>query len=167
MSTINRRSVLILGAGSLAACSRVARLTGHALAPNSTLIIYRHGDRDGDDLNARGISRAAAIAAALEGRPIDAIYSPGIQRNLDTAAPLAQARGMDITRSEAGSIHRRLARLAAGRSIVWVGNQGNLRAIWETLGLEGPPPLEYGDLYIVTTDASGAVSIDRQRVDVP
>lgn len=166
MTIINRRALLILGAGSLAACSRVAQLTGHRLAPNSRIIIYRHGDRDGDDLNERGIARSAAIAAAVDGLPIDAIYSPGIQRNLDTAAPLAQARGMEITRAEAGSIDRRISRLAAGHSIVWVGNQGNLRAIWETLGLEGPPPLEYGDLYIVTTDASGNVSIDRRRVEV-
>jgi hypothetical protein len=64
-------------------------------------------------------------------------------------------------------IARRIARLSAGRSVVWVGNSGNLRDIWETLDLEGPPPVEYGDLFIVTTDASGAVQIDRRRVEIP
>ena len=103
---------------------------------------------------------------ALDGVPIEAIYSPGIQRNLDTAAPLARARGVEITRVAVSHIARRIARLSAGRSVVWVGNQGNLREIWDELGLEGPPPLEYGDLFIVETDASGTARIDRRRVEI-
>lgn len=166
MKHVTRRSLLVLAGASLAACSRVSRLTGHSLAPNTRLIIYRHGDRDGEDLNALGVTRSEAIAAALDGLPIDVIYSPGIQRNLDTAAPLAQARGMEITRADPATIGRRIARLSAGRSVVWVGNQGNIRDIWEALELEDPAPLEYGNLYIVTTDGAGTVSIERRQVDV-
>jgi len=162
----NRRGFLILGASSLVACTPMARITGQRLAPNSRLIVYRHADREGEDLTERGIARAAAFVDALDGVPIEAIYSPGIQRNLDTAAPLARARGVEITRVAVSHIARRIARLSAGRSVVWVGNQGNLREIWDELGLEGPPPLEYGDLFIVETDASGTARIDRRRVEI-
>lgn len=166
MQPLNRRGFLVLGTSSLVACAPITRITGQRLAPNSRLIVYRHGDRAGEDLNDRGIARAAAFVEALDGVPVDAIYSPGIQRNLDTAAPLARARGVEITRVAVSHVARRIARLSAGRSVVWVGNQGNLREIWEELELQGPPPLEYGDLFIVETDASGTARIDRRRVEV-
>lgn len=166
MHILNRRGLLILGVGALTACTRIARITGRQLAPNSRLILYRHADRAGEDLTDRGIARAAAFVSALDGVPVDAIYSPGIQRNLDTAEPLARARGVEITRVAVSNIPHRIARLSAGRSVVWVGNQGNLRDIWDELGLEGPPPLEYGDLFIVETDGNGDVRIDRRRVEI-
>lgn len=162
----NRRTVLLLGAAGLAACTPVSRLAGRSLSPNSRIIIYRHADRVEEDLTERGIARAAAFAEALEDIPIDAIYSPGIQRNLDTAAPLMAARGLPVNRVAGADIAGRIARLSAGRSIVWIGNSGNLNDIWDHLGLEGPPPVEYGDLFIVETDALGMVSIDRRRVEV-
>lgn len=164
--TITRRSALILGLSGLAACAPVARVMGQSLAPNSRVIIYRHADRDGDDLSAAGHARSTAFAGALDGIPIDAIYSPGIQRNLDTAAPLLTARNLPVSRISGDQIARRLSRLSAGRSIVWVGNRGNLNAIWDRFGFEGPPPLEYGDLFIVETDAAGTVRIDRRRVEI-
>ena len=167
MLAISRRGFMLATLGAVSACAPLARFTGHSLAPNSRLVIYRHADRVDENLTPQGIARAAAFAEALEAVPIDAIYSPGIQRNLDTAEPLARARGLEITRVSADQIARRIGRLAAGQSIVWVGNSGNLRDIWETLELEGPPPVEYGDLFIVTTDASGAVEIDRRRVEIP
>lgn len=163
---LNRRGVLLLGLAGLAACAPISRLRGRSLAPNSRLIIYRHADRTDENLTERGIARAAAFAEALDGIPIDAIYSPGITRNLDTAAPLSEARGIPVQRVAVGDIPHRIARLSAGRSIVWIGNRGNLRAIWDQLGLLDPPPLEYGDLHIVTTDAEGAVTIDRRRVEL-
>lgn len=167
MLAISRRGFLFTALGAAAACSPLSRVTGHSLAPNSRLIIYRHADRVDENLTPQGIARAAAFADALETMEIDAIYSPGIQRNLDTAEPLARAKGLEITRVSVDQIARRIARLSAGQSVVWVGNSGNLRDIWETLDLEGPPPVEYGDLFIVTPDASGAVQIDRRRVEIP
>ena len=56
-----------------------------------------------------------------------------------------------------------LAAASAGRSVLWVGNKGNLTTIWETLGLPGAPPLDYGDLTFLRSDANGRVSIERQR----
>lgn len=133
------------------------------LAPGTRLIMVRHGDRTDDNLSAKGLERARALPAALEGFPLDVIYSPGIQRNLDTAKPLAAARDMAITRIPQERPAPIIARRSPGQSVIWVGNKGNLRSIWSDLRLDGEPPLEYGDLFIVSADDRGALTVDRRR----
>ncbi len=164
MYTITRRSALALGLGALAAC---AQLSGRSLAPNSRLILVRHAERDELLLSRDGHERAAALPVALDGIAIDEIRSPGITRNLDTAMPLAEARGLEITRTPLSRIDARLANAAAGRSVVWVGNRDNLRTIWEGLGLPGDPPIVYGEMFIVESDASGRVTVDRRHFGTP
>lgn len=148
--------------GLLTACASPGGGTVH-LAPGSRLIVVRHGDRTDENLNDLGKARAAALPAALEGMPLDAILSPGIQRNLDTAAPLAAARGLPITRMPQERPARRIAAAHAGKSVIWVGNKGNIQSIWDDLGLPGAPPLGYGDLFIVTADADGTLRVERRR----
>jgi len=116
----------------------------------TTLIILRHADRSGEDLNERGIARAKALVRALDGIKIDHLFSPSIQRNLDTAQPLADARGLPIERIAAVRPAPALMQQGAGKTIVWVGNKGNLKSIWKDLAAPGDAPLEYGDLFIVT-----------------
>ena len=57
----------------------------------TTVILIRHADRDeySDELNAKGRERAMALTDAVSDRDITAIYSPNVERNLDTARPLA------------------------------------------------------------------------------
>ncbi|MEM7241986.1 MAG: histidine phosphatase family protein [Pseudomonadota bacterium] len=121
-----------------------------AIPDGTTLIILRHADRSGEDLNALGRARAEALVAALDGIDIDHIFSPSIQRNLDTAAPLATARGMEIERIAAGKPAAKLISEGAGKTIIWIGNKGNLKSIWDDLGAPGNAPLMYGDLFFVT-----------------
>ena len=85
---MNRRFFLL---GTVALVPACGMMPGQnlALAPNSTLIVTRHADRNGEDLNARGRERARALVEAVKDFDIDLIFSPGIKRNLDTAAPLA------------------------------------------------------------------------------
>ena len=157
-----QRRYFILAATALAACGASGPVT---LPPDSTLILTRHGDRSGSEdlLNDRGRQRARDLVTALDGVALDAIYSPGIQRNLDTAAPLSEARGLTVNRIPQEAPTAALAAASAGRSVLWVGNKGNLTTIWETLGLPGAPPLDYGDLTFLRSDANGRVSIERQR----
>lgn len=156
------RRCFILTATALAACGARGPV---ALQPSSTLILTRHGDRSGseDMLNARGRQRAQDLVTALDGTPLDAIYSPGIQRNLDTAAPLAKARGLTVNRIPQEAPTAALAAASAGRRVLWVGNKGNLTTIWETLGLPGAVPLDYGDLTFLHSDGAGRVRIERRR----
>lgn len=158
---MKRRDFLALsGAGVLMACTRPGVL---GLAPNTTLIIVRHGDRTGEDLNAIGRARARALVGALDGVHVDAIYSPSVQRNLDTAQPLATDRNLPINRLPANGMATRLINESAGKTVVWVGNKGNLREIWDALGAGGEPPLNYGDLFIVTANRFGMLRVDRRQ----
>lgn len=131
---------------------------------DATLYILRHADRDREDLNALGRARSAALVDALEGEEIDAIYTIAIQRNLDTAAPLATARGLEVQVIPSINIAARLLAEIPGERAVWVGNKGNLAEIWEAIGAPDPAPLEYGDLFVVTTGALGQVQVDRRFV---
>ena len=102
-----RRQFLALGGTALlAACASGGAHV--AIPPGTTLIALRHGDRDGENLTDKGHARAAALVEALKGMPVDAIYSPGIKRNLDTAAPLATARGLTVQRIPAENPAARL-----------------------------------------------------------
>ncbi|MDE9450545.1 histidine phosphatase family protein [Aliiroseovarius sp. Z3] len=158
---MKRRVFLALtGVGIVAACAR----SGHQrLTPGTTLIILRHGDRSGPDLNATGRARAKALVGAMEGVGVDAIYAPSVQRNLDTAQPLATDRDLPINRLPANGMAARLINEAAGKTVVWIGNKGNLREIWDALGAGGEPPLNYGDLFIVTSDRLAGLHIDRRH----
>lgn len=142
-------------------------MSGPVLVPQeTTLIILRHGDRTGDDLNTTGIARANALVTTFDGIEIDAIFSPGIQRNLDTAAPLSAARGIPVTRVAMENPARRIMSAGAGKTVVWIGNSGNLRSIWESLAAPGAPPVEYGDLFFITPRPNGAPAVERRRVEV-
>lgn len=156
-----RRSFLTFLAGFLVAGCTAPKFV--RLAPNTTLIVVRHGDRDGEDLNLKGQQRALALVSALEGISLDAIFSPGIKRNLDTAMPLSNARGLPTERRPQENPAPRLAKEAAGRSVIWIGNKGNIQSIWDSLALPEPAPLEYGDLHIVQTNAKGRLTVERRR----
>lgn len=154
------RRIFLAGVLSLAACASPGQV---AVPPGTTLIVLRHADRLGEDLTPEGVARAEALVAALDGVPIDAIYAPGIKRNLDTAAPLARARGLEIQRIPAENPASRLMAAGAGKTIVWIGNKGNLQAIWDAIAAPEPPPLEYGDLYFVTRARAGSPLVERRR----
>lgn len=143
---------------ALAACdtTQTANLTaGTFLQPtlkkDITLIALRHADRDAgnEELNATGRQRAQALPATLRDYPIDAIYAPGFKRNLDTAAPLADARNMSVQNIPADSIAAQLAKEPDHNSVVWIGNKENLTKLWADTGAPGEPPLNYGEVFVV------------------
>lgn len=153
-----KRRVFCLSLLAVSACGTPGAVV---LSPNSTIYVVRHSDRNGENLNEKGLERSEALVDALADRPLDAIYSPGIQRNLDTAAPISQARGIEVSRRPQEAPTARLAREAKGRAVLWVGNKGNIATIWEDLRLPNPAPLEYGDLFIVRSDETGTVTVER------
>ncbi len=155
-----RRTLILLIFPLLAACASPGNVS---VPPGTTLIILRHADRTGDDLNEKGIARAAALVDALDGVPIDAIYSPGIKRNLDTAAPLAAARGLEVKRIPAENPAARLMAENPGKTVVWIGNKGNLQSIWDAIAAPEPAPLSYGDLFFVTRARVGSPIVERRR----
>jgi hypothetical protein len=157
------RRTFLLSLPALAACT-VAPL-GLSLAPNSTLILTRHADRQDnlDLLSATGRDRARALVAATKDLRVTRIHAPGIDRNLETAAPLARALDLPVERIPQEQPTAALVQSAQGRSVIWIGNKGNLTRIWEDLRLSGPAPLDYGDLAILRADVNGTVTIERRR----
>lgn len=74
----------------------------------SLLLLIRHGENDfvktgklpgqldGIHLNERGQKQAQALGEALKHVPIKAIYSSPLERAMETAEPIARARGLAI-----------------------------------------------------------------------
>jgi probable phosphoglycerate mutase len=72
------------------------------------LLLIRHGENDyvktsklagrmpGIHLNERGQKQAQALGEALKEVPIKAIYSSPLERAMETAAPIAEARNLEI-----------------------------------------------------------------------
>lgn len=74
---------------------------------NTRLHLIRHGETDWNregrwqgqidiPLNQQGLEQARRTAAALEGTPIDAIYSSNLLRAMQTAEILAASRGLPM-----------------------------------------------------------------------
>jgi hypothetical protein len=156
--------------GTLAACAPIE--VRSKPGTTTTVIMTRHADRDPDsqELNAVGRSRAVALADAVRGMGVTAIYSPNVERNLDTVRPLARELGIKITITPETSVYiadaiaREMLDRHAGGVIVFVGNvTGNLQAVFHFLGAVGDGPISYGDLFVLTVSDTQPVSIERRR----
>lgn len=154
----------IVGAPAFAPPARLWKVDDHdesdmptvAFVPppeSGQLILVRHADRDPAEtvLNATGRARALALPAALADLALDAIFIADFQRNSDTAAPLAAARGLVPERRDPDSaLAGALAQASDGRSAIWIGNVGNLAHLWDAYDLPGAPPLDYGEIAVLT-----------------
>jgi hypothetical protein len=154
-----RRDFLTLAAGSvlLGACATPpAGLHGR-------LIVLRHADRTFSMLNEKGVARAARLPEAVADLAIDAIYCTPRPRNIATATPLAQARGLPVTTMAAEGAGSRLLAAHPAQTVVWVGNQENLGLLYAELGIAHKPPVQFGDLHIVTFPAVGGRPLVEKR----
>jgi len=137
----------------------------------TTVILIRHAERDNFfAITSEGRKRAQALADALQDMNIAAIYSPDLERNLDTVKPLAAHLKIDITltpRISAPTIDRIVTDLLTkhkGEVVLLVGNgAGNLRALHQRLGGIGDGPYQYGDMFIYTIPDQGPVKINKSR----
>lgn len=137
----------------------------------TTVILIRHAERDNFFvLTDRGREHAKALVNAVGGMEITAIYSPDLERCLDTVAPLAKHLALDITliprisKETADKIVAKMLAEHAGEVVLLVGNgSGNLRSLHQRLGGTGDGPYPYGDLYIYTIPDQGPVKVVKTR----
>ncbi len=135
----------------------------------TTVILIRHVERDDyGRLTEAGKERALALVDAVGDMGITAIYSPNLERNLETVEPLARHLGIEVTLTPkvsmpmVGSISQEILTEHAGEVVLWVGNvSGNLQAIYSRLGGEGDGPLKYGQLYIIKVADSGPAQVEK------
>lgn len=137
----------------------------------TTVILIRHAERDNFFiLTDKGLKRAKALIRAVGDMEISAIYSPDLERNLDTVRPLSKHLGIDITLTPRFSnktvdkiVGEILAR-HAGKVVLLVGNgSGNLRLLHRRLGGTGEGPYPYGDLFIYMIPDQGPVKVLKSR----
>jgi len=110
------------------------------------------------------------LVDALSNMDITAIYSPNLERCLDTVAPLANHLAIDITliprisKDTADKIVAEILTKHAGEVVLLVGNgSGNLRSLHQRLGGTGDGPYPYGELYIYTIPDQGPVKVVKSR----
>ena len=137
----------------------------------TTVILIRHAERDNFfTLTARGRQRAQALISAAGDMGITAIYSPDIERDLDTIKPLANHLGLKITLTPRLSkpiidqLVNQILTEHTGEVVLLVGNgSGNLRALHHRLGGSGEGPYPYGQLFIYTIPHQGPGIVVKSR----
>jgi hypothetical protein len=151
--------IVLLALSELAACEHMP--ADPAPGVTTTVILLRHAERPtfGENLIEAGRARAAALPGAVANYDIAAIYSPDMVRNLDTVRPLAKQRGLKIRIVNEWDALDQMLRDYPGKTVMWVGNTGNLKKYYEELGGTGRPPLGYGDLFIVEVRGGRAVKV--------
>ncbi len=137
----------------------------------TTVILIRHAERDNFfNITAQGRERAKALVDAVKDMGVTAIYSPDLERNLDTVTPLANHLGIDITltprisKPVVDKIVSEFLSKHTGEVVLLVGNgSGNLRALHQRLGGTGEGPYQYGDLYIYSISEQEQVKVIKSR----
>lgn len=175
------RLVAILAAAVCLTGCDVLNLISFSNSPpgtTTTLVLVRHAERDpGLDppLNAEGQNRAQVLNDVLSERGVNAIFSPELIRNMQTAEPLAQTLGITVqpwivanyvnTAAFADAVVDDILANHAGQTVLFVGNIGSTslgttginEELYKRLGGTGRPPNRYQDMYIAVIPDSGEV----------
>lgn len=95
-----------------------------------TITLYRHAEKatgPDPDLTHYGQARARFLAAWHKDRDIGAIWSSDYQRTRNTALPLAEATGLDVSIYDPGNQDQLVADLhAAGVNAVVIGHSNTI-----------------------------------------
>jgi broad specificity phosphatase PhoE len=168
-----------LALGWLVAAQAAAAATPAAARDTSvtTIILVRHAERDtlliGTDqpLRAVGVLRAQALAHALGGSGISAIYVTPWLRNRQTALPLATALGESlIVVDPVDETVRRLRTRHRGETVLVVGHSNTVPEIVTALtGCPFPTPgrVAYDGMWVVTLGRDGRATLLTLRYGAP
>jgi broad specificity phosphatase PhoE len=144
-------------------------------AQATTVILARHAEKSsptGDaGLTAIGEQRARDLAQALLNVKLAAVISTQYQRTRLTAAPVAQAAGVEVTvvpaSPDPAGVIRALDALPAGSTALVVGHSNTLSAIIAALGGPSIPDLcdgEHSTLFVLERPGGGKpVSLVRAK----
>lgn len=127
------------------------------------LIVLRHADRTFSMLNETGVARAKRLPEAVADLPIDAVYCTPRPRNIATATPLAQARGLPVNTLTAYGAGTKMLTAHPGETVTWVGNQENLAFFYTELRIPAKPPVQFGQIHVVTLPRGGGMPIVEMR----
>lgn len=146
-----------------------AQTTAGPVSGDPTIVILvRHAERADDgstsdpDLSAAGVERARCLARTLANAGVTSIRSTNYRRTLRTAAPLAEALGLDIETYDPRDLSAVAADLAStGGTIVVVGHSNTTPELVRALGGDPVGPMgesDYDRLYTVFVSERGVRS---------
>ncbi len=154
-------SALIALAACLAAVGAPIRLDAQVAAPAAdeavTVFLVRHAERLDDSpnspLNDVGRERVARLRTLLADVDFTHIHSTNLTRTLDTARPIAEDDGVELTLYSAGELEQlaETIRATPGRHLV-SGHSNTTPRLAEALGGDPHGPIdhmEYDRLYII------------------
>ena len=177
--------VTVLGTTVAAALAPGRQVAESVMAQDQPVTVYivRHAERASTHptdppLDSIGKVRAIALRETLRDAGVSAIYVTQYIRNRETAAPLAEALGLEVREVRVeGSISdhaREVARMLIedhrGEAVVVVGHSNTIGPIARALGADAPGALEdheYEHLFIVSTDGTTPVRFVRARFGPP
>ncbi len=144
-----------LAAALFACCVQV-------LPAQSTIFLVRHAEKEaGDDVDAKdpglsdaGRARAESLALILKDARLTAIYVTEFKRTRQTASPIAQAAGVEVTTVQGKEIDALVAKLKEheGNALI-VGHSNTLPEIIKALGVSVSVPVkedDYDNLFVLT-----------------
>ena len=162
----------IAATASLASCASRSVQAEAAVRPAPlTFVVVRHAEKTSDtardpELSEAGRARARALARALREAPLVAAWSSGYLRTRQTAAPAAEAHGLEPQAYDASlpaaELARRLREANASGTVLVVGHSNTVPGIVAALcGCEVDPIDEatYGGRYDVRFDAGGQATL--------
>lgn len=149
-------------------------------AEPTVVYLVRHGEKvdpypeapSDPPLTEAGSERADELARTLADAGIDRVLSTDFRRTRETAAPLAEALGLELDLYDPGDLEGLARRLAvAGERVLVVGHSNTTPRLVELLGGEpGPPidePSEYDRLYVLAVPPEGDPVTARMRYGEP
>jgi len=152
-------------------------VAGQETAP-TIIYLVRHAERATDHpsdptLSAEGSARALELARLLADAPLTRIFSTDFRRTRLTAAPVAEAHGLEVElyepRGEGLGAAAEMLRSTPGHHLV-VGHSNTTPELVAALG--GDPvsaieEMEYDRIYLVVVDRDGRVSSTLLRFGAP
>ncbi|MFQ5704239.1 MAG: phosphoglycerate mutase family protein [Gemmatimonadales bacterium] len=158
---------------AVAICAALFTITTPSAAQQATtVILVRHAEKESTAgerdpvLSAAGKARARELARVLAQTKISTIYSTPFHRTMNTAQPIAELLGLEVTTTPvSGTLVQDMARLLredhAGETVLVVSHSNTVPAIMNALGAGPYEQLgedEYDDLFVVTLSADGSAS---------
>ncbi len=138
------------------------------ILPDGVVVVYavRHAEKDsGDDpsLTEEGQARAEALAVLMADVPLSATYATGYRRTQETVQPSADEHGLPviIDYDPEDELAAHILTHHGDESVLHAGHSYTIPDFLEALGVENPPSAnDYGDLWILTIDETGAVELE-------
>ncbi len=123
----------------------------------TTVILVRHGDRTGENLNDLGIARAQELRRVLADANVDAIYASEVPRTQQTAQPLATQLGQTLqlyNTSDIADLANRVSTQHRGKVVLVVGHSNTVPQTLHALGISPQaaniPDTVFDHFYVLT-----------------